>query len=85
VKKEVEAEGLHLVLEEAGFDWRKPGCSMCLGMNPDQLNPYELCAASSNRNFRGRQGKLGRTILMSPAMVVGAAMTGEIADVRDYL
>ncbi len=78
-----EAEGLHEVFEEAGFAWRKAGCSMCLGMNEDKLKGREVCASSSNRNFKGRQGSpTGRTLLMSPAMVAAAAVAGEVTDVR---
>ncbi|MEE9198055.1 MAG: 3-isopropylmalate dehydratase large subunit [bacterium] len=78
-----EAEGLHEVFEEAGFAWRKAGCSMCLGMNEDKLKGREVCASSSNRNFKGRQGSpTGRTLLMSPAMVAAAAFAGEVTDVR---
>ena len=78
-----EAEGLHEIFEAAGFQWRGAGCSMCLAMNPDKLQGRELCASSSNRNFKGRQGSpTGRTLLMSPAMVAAAAVTGEVADVR---
>ena len=82
VKHQAEAEGLDRIFKEAGFDWREPGCSMCLGMNPDQLRPYERCASTSNRNFEGRQGKLGRTHLLSPAMAAAAALTGRLTDVR---
>ena len=82
VKHQAEAEGLDRIFKEAGFDWREPGCSMCLGMNPDQLRPYERCASTSNRNFEGRQGKLGRTHLLSPAMAAAAALTGKLTDVR---
>ncbi|KAL9932048.1 hypothetical protein V8E36_009109 [Tilletia maclaganii] len=82
VKKQAEAEGLDKVFIAAGFDWREAGCSMCLGMNPDQLSPYERCASTSNRNFEGRQGALGRTHLMSPAMAAAAAVTGYLTDVR---
>ncbi|KAK0518260.1 3-isopropylmalate dehydratase, partial [Tilletia horrida] len=82
VKKQAEAEGLDKVFIAAGFDWREAGCSMCLGMNPDQLAPYERCASTSNRNFEGRQGSLGRTHLMSPAMAAAAAVTGYLTDVR---
>ncbi len=86
VKQQAEAEGLHKVFEEAGFEWREPGCSMCLAMNPDKLQGRQLSASSSNRNFKGRQGSAtGRTLLMSPAMVVAAAVTGEVSDVRDLL
>jgi len=82
VKQQAEAEGLDKVFIEAGFDWREPGCSMCLGMNPDRLKPQERCAATSNRNFEGRQGPQGRTHLMSPAMAAAAAVTGKLKDVR---
>jgi 3-isopropylmalate/(R)-2-methylmalate dehydratase large subunit len=82
VKAQAEEEGLDLVFKDAGFEWREAGCSMCLGMNPDQLKPRERCASTSNRNFEGRQGRLGRTHLMSPAMAAAAAVTGHIADVR---
>ena len=83
VKKQAEEEGIASSLKEAGFDWRMPGCSMCLAMNPDQLLPEERCAATSNRNFEGRQGRKGRTHLMSPAMAAAAAITGRLTDVRD--
>ena len=83
VKEAAEAEGLHEVLIEAGFDWRAPGCSMCLGMNPDQLAPGERCASTSNRNFEGRQGFQGRTHLVSPAMAAAAAIHGRFVDVRE--
>jgi 3-isopropylmalate/(R)-2-methylmalate dehydratase large subunit len=82
VKEQAEAEGLDKVLKEAGFDWREAGCSMCLGMNPDQLKPRERCASTSNRNFEGRQGRLGRTHLVSPAMAAAAAIAGHFVDVR---
>jgi 3-isopropylmalate/(R)-2-methylmalate dehydratase large subunit len=85
VKAQAEEEGLDVIFREAGFDWREPGCSMCLGMNPDQLAPGQRCASTSNRNFEGRQGKGGRTHLMSPAMAVAAAVTGRIADVRELI
>lgn len=85
VKAQAEEEGLDEVFRAAGFDWREPGCSMCLGMNPDRLAPGERCASTSNRNFEGRQGRGGRTHLMSPAMAAAAALAGRIADVRDYL
>ena len=85
VKAEAEAEGLDVVFREAGFDWREPGCSMCLGMNPDRLAPQERCASTSNRNFEGRQGRGGRTHLMSPPMAAAAAIAGRIADVREFL
>jgi 3-isopropylmalate/(R)-2-methylmalate dehydratase large subunit len=84
VKREAEAEGLHRVFTEAGFEWREPGCSMCLGMNPDKLVGDQLCASSSNRNFKGRMGSpTGRTVLMSPVMVAAAAISGHIADARE--
>ena len=83
VKKQAEEEGIASSLKEAGFDWRMPGCSMCLAMNPDQLLPQERCAATSNRNFEGRQGRGGRTHLMSPAMAAAAAISGRLTDVRD--
>ncbi len=85
VKAMAEEEGIADILIEAGFDWREPGCSMCLGMNPDQLNPGERCASTSNRNFEGRQGRGGRTHLLSPAMAAAAAITGKLTDVRDLL
>jgi 3-isopropylmalate/(R)-2-methylmalate dehydratase large subunit len=85
VKEQAEAEGLDEVFKAAGFDWREPGCSMCLAMNPDKLQPGERCASTSNRNFEGRQGRGGRTHLMSPAMAAAAAIAGRIADVRDFL
>jgi len=86
VKRQAEEEGLDEVFREAGFEWREAGCSMCLAMNPDRLNGREICASSSNRNFIGRQGSAtGRTILMSPAMVAAAAVSGHIADVRELL
>ena len=78
VKEQAEKEGIHKIFIEAGFQWRAPGCSMCLGMNPDQLNPYERCASTSNRNFEGRQGNLGRTHLMSPKMAALTAINGRI-------
>ena len=83
VKHQAEAEGLDRIFVEAGFDWRDPGCSMCLAMNADKLEPGERCAATSNRNFEGRQGRGGRTHLMSPAMAAAAAIVGHIADVRE--
>ncbi len=82
VKHQAEEEGLDRVFIEAGFEWREAGCSMCLGMNPDQLKPGERCASTSNRNFEGRQGKGGRTHLVSPAMAAAAALEGHLADVR---
>lgn len=84
VKHQAEQEGLDKILIEAGFDWREPGCSMCLAMNPDKLKPQERCASTSNRNFEGRQGNGGRTHLMSPAMAAAAAVSGTIADVRKF-
>ena len=83
VKKQAEEEGLDKIFIAAGFDWREPGCSMCLAMNADKLEPGERCASTSNRNFEGRQGRGGRTHLMSPAMAAAAAITGHLADVRD--
>jgi len=83
VRLQAEEEGLDRILIRAGFDWREPGCSMCLAMNADKLEPGERCAATSNRNFEGRQGKGGRTHLMSPAMAAAAAITGHITDVRE--
>lgn len=86
VKQQAEAEGLDRIFETAGFEWREPGCSMCLAMNPDKLQGRQLSASSSNRNFKGRQGSAsGRTLLMSPAMVVAAAIAGRVADVRDLM
>lgn len=85
VKQHAEAEGLDVVFKRAGFDWREAGCSMCLGMNPDKLEPEERCASTSNRNFEGRQGPRGRTHLVSPAMAAAAAMTGKLTDVRKFL
>nr|MBC8187181.1 3-isopropylmalate dehydratase large subunit [Pseudomonadota bacterium] len=83
VQRQAESEGLHEIFRNAGFDWREPGCSMCLAMNPDKLRGREVCASSSNRNFKGRQGSpSGRTLLMSPAMVAAAAIAGEVVDVR---
>jgi 3-isopropylmalate/(R)-2-methylmalate dehydratase large subunit len=83
VKQLAEAEGIDRILIEAGFEWREPGCSMCLGMNPDKLTPGQRCASTSNRNFEGRQGPGGRTHLVSPAMAAAAAVTGRLADVRE--
>ena len=86
VRDAAEREGLHEVFREAGFEWREAGCSMCLAMNPDRLDGREMCASSSNRNFKGRQGSpTGRTLLMSPAMVAAAAVAGEVTDVRGVL
>jgi 3-isopropylmalate/(R)-2-methylmalate dehydratase large subunit len=85
VKEQAEAEGLHKIFRDAGFEWREPGCSMCLGMNPDILQSGERCASTSNRNFEGRQGKGARTHLMSPAMAAAAAVTGRLTDVRQLM
>jgi len=84
VKAQAEAEGLHQVFADAGFDWRGAGCSMCLGMNPDVLAPGERCASTSNRNFEGRQGRGGRTHLVSPQMAAAAAVEGRFVDIRDW-
>ena len=84
VKQQAEEEGLDVILKDAGFDWREAGCSMCLGMNPDQLKPEERCASTSNRNFEGRQGRGGRTHLMSPELAAASAIKGSIADIRDF-
>lgn len=84
VKQQAEREGLHEVFVEAGFEWREPGCSMCLAMNPDFLEPGERCASTSNRNFEGRQGRDGRTHLVSPAMAAAAAIAGHFVDVRRF-
>ena len=85
VREQAEEEGIAQKLKEAGFEWRLAGCSMCLAMNPDQLSPEERCAATSNRNFEGRQGRGGRTHLMSPAMAAAAAITGHLTDVRNLI
>lgn len=85
VKRQAESEGLDDIFRSAGLSWREPGCSMCLGMNPDRLSPGERCASTSNRNFEGRQGFKGRTHLMSPAMAAAAAVKGQIADVREFV
>ena len=82
VKAQAEEEGLDKIFINAGFEWREPGCSMCLGMNPDQLKPKERCASTSNRNFEGRQGSGGRTHLVSPGMAIAAAVNGRLTDVR---
>ena len=83
VKAQAEAEGIDKVLTEAGFEWREPGCSMCLAMNADKLEPEERCASTSNRNFEGRQGRGGRTHLVSPSMAAAAAIAGRFIDVRE--
>jgi 3-isopropylmalate/(R)-2-methylmalate dehydratase large subunit len=84
VKAQAEAEGLDQIFKEAGFDWREPGCSMCLAMNADKLRPQERCASTSNRNFEGRQGFKGRTHLVSPAMAAAAAVAGHFVDIREW-
>ena len=84
VKEQAEAEGLDKIFKAAGFEWREPGCSMCLGMNPDQLKPGQRCASTSNRNFEGRQGYKGRTHLVSPAMAAAAALAGRFVDIREW-
>jgi 3-isopropylmalate/(R)-2-methylmalate dehydratase large subunit len=84
VKEQAEQEGLDKVFTEAGFEWRQPGCSMCLGMNDDQLSPGDRCASTSNRNFEGRQGPGGRTHLVSPAMAAAAAIAGHFVDIRSF-
>jgi 3-isopropylmalate/(R)-2-methylmalate dehydratase large subunit len=85
VRDQAMAERLHEVFEAAGFEWRAAGCSMCLAMNPDKLQGREVCASSSNRNFKGRQGSpTGRTLLMSPAMVAAAAISGHVTDIRQF-
>jgi 3-isopropylmalate/(R)-2-methylmalate dehydratase large subunit len=85
VRAQAEEEGLAQIFIDAGFEWRLAGCSMCLAMNPDQLSPGERCAATSNRNFEGRQGRGGRTHLLSPAMAAAAAVTGRLTDVREWM
>lgn len=85
VKRQAESEGLDRIFQEAGFQWREPGCSMCLGMNADRLNSGERCASTSNRNFEGRQGMGGRSHLLSPAMAAAAALSGRLCDVRERL
>jgi 3-isopropylmalate/(R)-2-methylmalate dehydratase large subunit len=84
VKEQAEAEGLDKIFLKAGFEWREPGCSMCLAMNPDKLAPGERCASTSNRNFEGRQGYKGRTHLVSPTMAAAAAIAGRFVDIRDW-
>jgi 3-isopropylmalate/(R)-2-methylmalate dehydratase large subunit len=84
VKQQAESEGLDAIFKAAGFEWREPGCSMCLGMNPDQLKPGQRCASTSNRNFEGRQGYRGRTHLVSPEMAAAAAIAGRFVDVRNF-
>ena len=84
VKQQAEAEGLNTIFENAGFEWREPGCSMCLAMNDDVLKPGERCASTSNRNFEGRQGKGSRTHLVSPIMAAAAAISGTFADPRTF-
>ena len=84
VKAQAEAEGLDRIFRDAGFEWREPGCSMCLAMNADRLEPGERCASTSNRNFEGRQGDGGRTHLVSPAMAAAAAVTGHFVDIRQW-
>ncbi len=84
VKHEAEREGLDRIFQEAGFEWRESGCSMCLGMNPDILQPGERCASTSNRNFEGRQGRGGRTHLVSPMMAAAAAIAGHFTDIRNW-
>jgi 3-isopropylmalate/(R)-2-methylmalate dehydratase large subunit len=84
VKQQAEREGLDRIFRDAGFEWREPGCSMCLGMNPDRLASGERCASTSNRNFEGRQGPGGRTHLVSPAMAAAAAIAGHFVDIRRW-
>src|SRR5581483_6360400 len=84
IKQAAEKEGLDKVFREAGFEWRESGCSMCLGMNPDILSPGERCASTSNRNFEGRQGRGGRTHLLSPMMATAAAIEGHFTDIRNW-
>ena len=84
VKQQAEEEGIDKVFKEAGFEWREPGCSMCLAMNADKLNHKERCASTSNRNFEGRQGRGGRTHLLSPAMAAASAIDGHLTDVRKF-
>ena len=84
ILQQAESEGLHEIFMEAGFEWRAAGCSMCLGMNPDILQPQERCASTSNRNFEGRQGRGGRTHLCSPQMAAAAAIEGHFVDIRSW-
>ena len=84
VRRQAEAEGLDRIFKAAGAQWRFAGCSMCLGMNPDQLRPQQRCASTSNRNFEGRQGKGGRTHLVSPEMAAAAAVAGKFVDIREW-
>ena len=84
VAKQAESEGLDEIFRAAGFDWRTAGCSLCLGMNPDILEPGERCASTSNRNFEGRQGRGGRTHLVSPQMAAAAAIEGHFVDIREW-
>ena len=84
IKNQAEAEGLDRIFLDAGFEWREAGCSMCLGMNPDILDPGQRCASTSNRNFEGRQGPGGRTHLVSPAMAAAAAIAGHFVDIREW-
>ena len=84
VKEQAEQEGLDKIFVKSGFEWREPGCSMCLAMNADKLKPEERCASTSNRNFEGRQGRGGRTHLVSPGMAAAAAISGNLDDVRKY-
>ena len=85
VKAQAEAEGLNIMFTEAGFEWREPGCSMCLAMNEDKLQPGERCASTSNRNFEGRQGKGGRTHLVSPEIAAASAITGKLTDCNSII
>jgi 3-isopropylmalate/(R)-2-methylmalate dehydratase large subunit len=85
VKQQAEKEGLDKIFKDAGFEWRDSGCSMCLAMNADKLKPGERCASTSNRNFEGRQGKGGRSHLMSPIMAAAAAVAGHLIDVRELI
>ena len=85
VRQQAEEEGLDKIFKEAGFEWRESGCSMCLAMNADKLKPGERCASTSNRNFEGRQGKGGRTHLVSPIMAAAAAISGRLTDVREFI